>query len=154
MNIFSYDELKKKACREIERLNKAEQNLLDEQTAIDHALNAAFSIYHLIQWGQNAGALTITNKARDYVDQCTNQGLKILHDVVTCNKHVTVSKPAHKATTTPRIEDNIVHLTTQDGSIITTENGRHLITEGSNIKVYFGNLEALAVLVDAMTEFK
>lgn len=153
MNIFSYDELRKKARREIDRLAVAEKNL-DQEEAIDHALNAAFTIFHLIEWGQKEGKLNNTNKARDYVDQCANQGLKALHDVATRNKHVTVSKPAHTALTTPRSEENIMRLTTEAGDIITTEDGRHLITEESNINVYFGNLEALIILKDAISEFR
>ena len=51
MKIFSYDSLILKAKREITRLIQAELNFTEE-VAIDHALNAAFTIYHLIQWGQ------------------------------------------------------------------------------------------------------
>lgn len=61
MEIFSYIELKKKAHREIDRLKDAESKL-DELTAIDAALNAAFTIYHLIEWREHEKQTDLNKK--------------------------------------------------------------------------------------------
>jgi hypothetical protein len=46
---FSYMGLHKKAHREIDRLITSE-NSMDIISSVDHALNAAFSIFHLLEW--------------------------------------------------------------------------------------------------------
>lgn len=152
MNIFTYNELKNKANREIERLIKAEM-ALDQQSSIDFALNAAFTIYHLIEWRQKLQNPDIKIKVHDFIMATTNQGLKVLHNVVTCNKHVTVTVKAYLNDTTPQLENNISYIITEDGEKMTTENDVCLATEESNIKVYFGELEAEAVLKDSLCEF-
>lgn len=152
VDIFSYGALKQKAQREIERLIQAETNL-NKEAAVDNALNAAFTIYHLIQWRQAAQNPHIKIKVHEFIMGTANQGLKILHSVVTCNKHVTVTEPAYSGATNPQLEDSTEHITTEDGRRITTEGGTPLVTEESGIKVYFGNEKAITTLHDALSEF-
>ncbi|BCA93815.1 hypothetical protein TUM19329_01760 [Legionella antarctica] len=152
MKIFTYIELKNKAEREIERLIKSEL-ILDQEASIDHALNAAFTIYHLIQWRQDKQNSEIKIKVYDFIMSTKNQGLKVLHNVVTCNKHVSVTTKAYFAETDPRLENNIGNILTEDGHIMTTEDDVCFVTEESNIKVYFGDLEAVTVLKGALREF-
>lgn len=54
---LNYNNFIDKAKREIDRLRKAE-NELDPVAALDHALNAAFTVYHLLEWRQNPSSLS------------------------------------------------------------------------------------------------
>lgn len=151
MNIFSYDELREKARREIRRLTQAIDSL-EPHAAVDHALNAAFTIYHLIEWAHDEGRLSKTS-TRAYIKNTSNLGLKVLHDVVTRNKHVRVDSPAYDRTISPKLEDNVTYLATEDEQIMITEDGNRMVTENSNIAIYFGDQEAVSTLHDALSEF-
>ena len=152
VEIFSYDELKKKAQREITRLDKAENNM-DEITAADHALNAAFTIYHLLEWREKTTDPSSKHGAHSLCQRINNSALNILHSVVTRNKHVTVSKPLSANDCTPKIEENINLMCTEDGEPISTEDNQPMVTEDSKITIYFGNEQALPLLKEALKEF-
>ena len=150
--IFSYAELKKKAKREITRLDKAE-NSMDEITAADHALNAAFTIYHLLEWREKTTDPSSKHGAHSLCKNINNAALNILHSVVTRNKHVTISKPLYANDCNPTVEENINFICTEDGKPISTEDNQPLVTEDSKITIYFGDEQALLILKEAMKEF-
>jgi len=155
MEIFSYSELRNNAQREINRLQRSETEL-DKQSSIDHALNAAFSIYHLIQWRHNEENphAKIIIKAHDFIQKTDNEGLQLLHDIVTKQKHVTVSqKTRPDEENKPLVYDNIINITTEDGVHLTTENDQPIVTEDSYIEVRFWDHRAMNILNDAMSEF-
>ncbi|WP_133140737.1 hypothetical protein [Legionella genomosp. 1] len=153
---FSYMGLHKKAQREIDRLITSE-NGMDIISSVDHALNAAFSIFHLLEWkdnlNQSANAQAKKPKARYLCEKSNNKSLLLLHDVVTRNKHVTVSSPLHSSDIEPKIEEDCNFLCTQSGDYLVTEDNRRLVTEGSKIIVYFGDEIATNVLSDALGYF-
>lgn len=153
IEIFSYAELKKKTEREIARLEIAENNM-DEITAADYALNAAFTIYHLFEWHEKTTDPSSKNSAYSLCKNINNSALNILHSIATRNKHVTVSKPLHANDCSPKIEENLILLCTEDGKPLLTENNKRLITENSKIIIYFGDEQALLILKEALKEFK
>ncbi len=152
MNIFTYEELKIKAKREIDRLIKSQIDL-DETSSMDHALNAAFTIYHLVEWREKTQTPIGNRSAHKIVKDIKNKGLQILHNVVTCNKHVSVTHNFYGNETPPSLEDDIEFITTEDGETLTTEDNSSLATEDSRVEVYFGTLLATEVLNDALREF-
>lgn len=153
---FSYMGLHKKAHREIDRLITSE-NSMDIISSMDHALNAAFSIFHLLEWkehlDQSADTQSKKIKARDLCTNSNNKSLLLLHDVVTRNKHVTVSAPMHPGDIEPKIEEDCNFICTQSGDYLVTEDNRRLVTEGSKITVYFGDEIATNVLSEALGYF-
>ena len=151
MNILTYNELKNKARREVNRLVKSQTDL-DEQSSIDNALNAAFTIYHLIQWRQEEKNLPKI-KVHDFMKDTKNNGLKVLHDIVTHQKHVIVTVKFYHGETNPHFKSDIRYMTTEEGNTMITEDGSSLITEESKIEVYFGEERAVDILQDAMNEF-
>lgn len=153
MDIFTYGGQKNKALREIDRLIKSEAEL-DQESSIDHALNAASTIYHLIEWRHFDRNPNSKIKAHDFALTTTNQAIKVLHGVVTRSKHVKVTVKAYPDEITPYLKDNCHYVTTEDGKTLTTQKNSPLVTEDSYIKVYFGTLEGLPVLIEAMREFK
>lgn len=152
IDIFSYNQLANKAKREISRLTLSKESM-DEITAIDYALNAAFTIFHLLEWKEKIENPNSKVSARDLCEKSKNVSLKLLHDVVTHTKHARVSKPFSTGDYSPNIEDNITDITTEDGLVLAFENMQTLVTENSNIKVYFGEEPALLVLEEALSYF-
>lgn len=153
---FSYLGLHKKAHREIDRLITSE-NSMDIISSVDHALNAAFSIFHLLEWQDHSDQLADKQKkktkARDLCKNSNNKSLLLLHDVVTRNKHVTVSAPMHPGDIEPKVEEDCNFICTQSGDYLVTEDNRRLVTEGSKIIVYFGDKIATNVLSGALGYF-
>ena len=153
---FSYMGLHKKAQREIDRLITSE-NSMDIIASVDHALNAAFSIFHLLEWkdhlDQSADTQNKKTKARNLCKNSNNESLLLLHDVVTRNKHVTVSAPLHSGAIEPKVEKECNFLCTQSGDYLVTEDNRRLVTEGSKITVYLGDKIATNVLSEALGYF-
>lgn len=89
---FNFDALLEKFNREIRRLQLAQTNN-DVVAAFDHALNGASTAFHLLRWeaakinpagpiGTEAEILALKN----------NEDMNLLHDIVTCMKHMTVSR--------------------------------------------------------------
>ncbi|WP_412754903.1 hypothetical protein [Legionella donaldsonii] len=152
MDIFAYEALKEKAHREIDRLRVSQRNL-DSVSAIDHALNAAFTIYHLIQWRHEHFSPGQKIKVHDFISSTKNKGLKILHNIVTANKHVTVTVKFYQEDTTPQIVDNIIFICAGDGSILTTGDGKKICSGDSKIDIFFGKKLAVNVLNEALKEF-
>ena len=167
--LLNYNLLIQKAQREISRLREAEHNL-DVTTALDHALNAAFTVYHLLEWRQNPTGFSkeelndtlkesgkITKSAHGLCKEVNSIEMHLLHGIVTHTKHVTVSKPIPNKDTAPdynpAYEDNIEYIVTENGDRLVTESGLSVITENSNIVIYFGNQIALTVLETAIKEF-
>lgn len=148
MQIFTYDELKKKAYRDINRLSES-QNALDKLSSIDHALNAAFTIYHLVQWRNPE-----IKKVSDFVKKCSNDNIKRLHNVVIMHKHAEVRWKATTDKTDPRLENNITYLALEQGGSLLKENGSKIVTEDSKVEVWFGDYPAIDVLNGAMKEFE
>lgn len=151
--IFSYDELKKKAHREILRLITAE-NKMDTEAAADHALNAAFTIFHLLEWKVKSNNPSSAAKARKLCEDSKNYGLAMLHDVVTCNKHVAVSSPMAKKEYAPIVSDEVIYLCTESGERMVTEQENPIITSDSKVVVYFGDERALDILQIALKAFE
>lgn len=151
-DIFSYGWLKEKAKREIRRLVESE-NCANETDALDNALNAAFSIYHLIQWKDKEANPSSSKKVHELLEGAENNGLKTLHSVVIRNKHVTVTAKFNDNDGSLKIKDDCECLCTEDGEQMAAEDGQPLVTEDSKITVYFDNEEALIVLNEAMQAF-
>lgn len=151
-DIFSYEELKKKALREIARLEEAEKKL-DQQAAIDHALNAAFSIYHLLEWKSKTLNPNKNVSAHFLCENSNNLSLQMLHNIVTCNKHVTVSNSSYNKDLSVAVSAKITFLTTEDGRHLTTQKEDSFVTEDSCITIKFDNQKAVDVLKAAYNEF-
>ncbi|MFZ4541017.1 MAG: hypothetical protein ACOYNL_04295 [Rickettsiales bacterium] len=150
--IFSYQHLKKKAEREISRLEQAEKDL--DKNAIDHALNAAFSVYHLLEWKDKTANLNSKTKAQDLLKNKSDESLNILHDIVTFNKHAKLGAPQYGETFEVRTSAKDVNfLTTQSGNFLTTQAGDRLILESSKLTVKFHTKKALDVLKTALADF-
>ena len=150
--IFSYEELKQKAQREIDRLIEAEKkmNTID---AMDAALNAAFTIYHLLEWQDKTQNPASDKSANSILKEMNNIFLNTLHDLVTRQKHMIVG--SKKITATPEInrQDNRSFLVTMDGRSLTDEAGASLVTTGSKIVIYFDDEVAVNVLNAALQTF-
>lgn len=166
---LSYDFLIQKALREIERLRQAE-NDLDVTTAMDHALNAALTVYHLLEWRQNPTGLskeklkdvfdTAGKKIKSAHDLCAEVDtpeIYLLHGIVTHTKHVTVSTPMPNKDTAadyiPAYDDDIEYMETENGDKIGTESDLFIVTENSKITILFGSDIALNVLETVMQTF-
>ena len=166
---LNYNNFIDKAKREIDRLRKAE-NELDPVAALDHALNAAFTVYHLLEWRQNPSSLSekelkrllksegMTFKtAHILCKEFNSPEMNLLHGIVTHTKHATVSSllpdknsaPTYK----PSYEDNIGYIVTEDGERLVTESGTSIVTSQSTVTVYFGEGVALSILERAIAEF-
>lgn len=167
--LLNYNNLIDKAQREINRLRTAE-NELDAVSALDCALNAAFTVYHLLEWRQNPSGLT-TNELEDALKKSGEKPksahqlckevnkfeMNLLHGIVTNTKHATVSRPIpdieNAPSYKPRCEENIFHIVTEDGKRIVTESGNSVVTSDSKVIVYFGDSIALDILKAAIKEF-
>lgn len=125
---------------------------MDEIAAIDHALNAAFTIYHLLEWKEKTKNPDSKKGARNIANGADGN-FQILHDIVTCNKHVRVDREFHSKTPCVYYNDKVNYLTTEDGIHLFTENGENLITEDSKIVVNFDNEPARNILESAIKEF-
>lgn len=90
---FTYAEMREKLKREIGRLRSAE-SARDETAAMDHALNAAFTAYHLLEWQAKEASPSDTQNARTLLNAQNNADLELLHDIATRTKHVTISNSA------------------------------------------------------------
>lgn len=148
--IFFYENLKKKALREIERLVKA-LKFGEYDEALDHALNGAFTIFHLFEWCEK----TYPGKRRRPYDVCvesSNPNLKILHDIVTYNKHAVVKNYLAGEKQVPKIDKELKNLCTEKGVLLVTENDVPLVLAIAN--VYFGDVKAIDVLPEAWKEFE
>jgi hypothetical protein len=152
-SIFSYEELKAKAFREIKRLEKAEIGM--EEHVIDHALNAAFTVYHLLQWKNKTANPNSNTKEHELCEKSQNDALKMLHAIVTCNKHVTVTNAHYKKDFEVKVSAaDVSYFVTEDGNdYLTTEDGNRFVTEDSRFVIKFDDKKALDVLNEAMTEF-
>ncbi len=162
INILNYEALKLKAHREIDRLKQAENNM-DTFEAMDHALNAAFTIYHLLEWRENPFGLTeekLGEKVPGAYRKCKqlkDPYFNLLHGIVTHTKHTTVSTLLPDKTSAPlhvpTYEDDIGYICTESGDKIITECGQNIVTEGSKIIVYFGEEIAKHILEQTLQEF-
>ncbi len=148
MNIFTYNSLKTKACRDIERLIKSEI-ALDVESSIDHALNAAFTIHHLVEWLPNQTKIS----ANEFSKKSENYAIKLLRKIVTNQKHNVLTSRIYEGDVTPMSEDFITDICFEEGECMLTEDNKNMITENSRIKVYFGEHEGETVLRDALSEF-
>ena len=159
-NVFNYHDLKKKAHREINRLIKAEEDI-DEEAAIDFALNAAITIFHLLEWRDKNINPNSKTKARDLCEKSNSEALKLLHDIATHTKHVKVSNPASSQNDhNPQggVNEGCLSINSTDGE------GLLLINDGDSLgfleirtptgKIYFGDKLAVDVLQEAMSEFE
>jgi hypothetical protein len=90
---FSFEKMLEKLNREIERLRAAEAEP-DKTAIIDHALNAAITAYHLLEWRAKTVSPPDTRRARDLLITEGSADLELLHDIVTKTKHVTISNSA------------------------------------------------------------
>jgi len=150
---FSYEKLKEKARREIRRLIEAEKKL-EEENVMDYALNAAFSVYHLLQWRDKTSNPESNKTAHELCKEAKNQGLIMLHGIVTCNKHMTVGDSLSDRTHLDvAVSANINHLVTEKGDFLVTEKGDYIVTEDSKVVVKFDDKKAVEVLNEAMKEF-
>lgn len=149
--IFSYDELKKKAHREIERLANAEEKM-DETSAIDHALNAAFTIFHLLEWREKTNNPLSETGARTLA-KSADKSLQILHDIVTCNKHVKIKREFHTKNPNVHYDEKLDYITAENEIPLLTEDGEPLLTEDSRIIVNFDSAPASDILKTALKEF-
>lgn len=120
-------------------------------------LNAAFSIFHLLEWKEHLEQSAVVQnkkpKARDLCKNSNNKSLLLLHDVVSRNKHVTVSAPLHPSDIEPKVEEDCNFLCAQSGDYLVTEDNRSMVTEGSKVTVYFGDEIATNILSEAFGYF-
>lgn len=91
--VVDYEWLCQKANRELGKLWDA-QLKRDRTQALDCALNAAMTIYHLLEWRHAGKDGATSQSARQLLQAENNPALNILHDVVTHTKHAHVSKAA------------------------------------------------------------
>ena len=151
--IFTYQQLKEKAEREIARLEKGELSI--DNDVLDHALNAAFSIYHLLEWRHQEDNSNVKKKASKLLEEANSESLNLLHDIVTYTKHASVSKPQYQAELNVRVSAaNVGFLLKEDGGYLLKEDGGRLMKDDSRLAVKFDNKEALEVLKKALLEFE
>lgn len=148
--VFSYENLKAKAKREIRRLKEAEK--CDGTSPIDHALNAAFSIYHLIEWKYNITAHKYIVGKNGNQSVSNNDGLKILHDIVTYHKHAAVSKKGDPNLNHDNTHSNNKALALDDGTILALSDDSVLRLSGCEVK--FDEHIATDVLTEALEDFE
>ena len=138
----SYEEKKDKADRELLRLKQAEDSL-DENNAKDHAMNAAYSIYSLLDWKQkskNQASATKICKETSLLE------LIILHHIVTYDKHAESSYIKSYQDTRIHVKKDLDCIETEDGDPIIDATNQHLYTENSYLKILFRDREASDVL--------
>lgn len=151
--IFAYQQLIEKAEREVARLDKAESEF--DVHVLDHALNAAFSVFHLLEWRQKNDNPAVERKAFKLLEDAKNPSLNLLHDIVTFNKHAKVGESQHQAPLNVRTSADINYFALEDGSgLLLTEAGDKLLLEDSRLVVKFDDQKALDVLRKALKEFK
>jgi len=143
---INYDFMLAKAKREIKRLIKA-QKTLKSKLAIDHAVNAASTVFHLIEWHQKK--YYPNKKASRSFHICKHskiEDFKTLHDIATFNKHATVTANLTGTFSSLSITEQISQIISENGEPILSETNSPLVTEDSKISVHFGDEEALKVL--------
>lgn len=164
--LLNYKNLIDKAQREIGRLKQAE-NECDIIAALDHALNAAFTVYHLLEWRQNPSGTSKEELKKAGIQTCGAQAVctkidksefDVLHGIVTHTKHATVSSwprsnEHNPVQYKPKCDDHTVFMVTENGQPMITESEQLIITENSEIIIYFGESIALKILEKAMEEF-
>jgi len=152
-NIFTYENLKEKAQREIARLENAE--LAMDKHVVDYALNAAFTVYHLLQWKDKESDENSNKKAGTLCEESNNPALKMLHNIVTCTKHVKVDNPKHPTDINISPEENITEYAAEDGvtKYVAEDGITQYITEDSKLAVKFDDKKALDILREALKEF-
>ena len=74
---FSFEEMRDKLKREIDRLRAAEA-VQDQSSAMDHALNAAFSGYHFLEWRAKTAIPPDARGAREILNAASNADLELL----------------------------------------------------------------------------
>lgn len=159
---FSYEILKEKAKREIDRLKNAEQNNND-MDAIDHALNAAFTIYHLLEWEDNCcpkkSLYACRGEERKNKTKSSHADFDLIDAIVTCQKHMTIRNhykehlDENARTANFNVEKMYTIISTEDVIPLCTEDMRPICQEGYTIKVYFGEKNAVEVLENSFALF-
>ena len=159
---LNYEALKLKANREIARLRQAESRM-EIVEAIDHALNAAFTVYHLLEWRENPSGLTKDELGRKVpgayglCKKLKDPYFNLLHGIVTHTKHTTISTQLPDENSAPQhipvYKEDIGYICTKSGDKILTECGHNIVTENSKIIVYFGEEIAKHVLDQTLKEF-
>lgn len=144
---FSYRSLINKLDREISRLIEAEMRL-EEENAVDHALNAAFTGFHLLEWQDKQFNPVSSVKSRDLLTKKNNPDLNLLHDIVSKTKHVTISNSPHKAAIDVKVTlTTVCHVEHRDGINIAVPNSKRTF-------VKFGDDYAYMVLTRVFGLFK
>ena len=144
-DIFNFQYIKSKAYREIERLVKYE-TLMDKLNAVDSAINAAISVYHIMDWQHQESYSHIKTKPHEICKNSNNNSLKILHYMANYSKHAKVSCQLYWGDALPKINNNVECIVLESGEQICTENGAPMVTESSYLHVYFGEFRALELL--------
>jgi len=153
MTYITYQNLKSKAAREISRLEHAEQNQNGTE-AQDAALNAAFTVYHLLEWKDRnstqptgQGALRLAGNDPDF---------SMLHNIVTHVKHVQVDRqlpavnpPAYDVQTSAGILQ--VPVVVNDLAVMAS--GNVVVVQQPRLFVKFGTERAVDVLQRALANF-
>jgi hypothetical protein len=148
--VFNFLELKEKASRDIDRfiIALSSRNFVE---SLDYALNAAFSIYHLLEWNEKKSNPGSKKSSERIVKESNREDLKILHYIVTNIKHAECRQPFGYTGTNPKIVSP-PFLCTEAGVPITAEDGVFITGEGE-FNVYFGEHEAIKILRSAMGFF-
>lgn len=139
--IFSYDNLIEKAKRELDRLRKAENDELNSEDALDHALNAAFTIYHLLLWKEKHFNPGSTETEHKLCQEMNDENFNMLHSVVTYNKHASVERSflwshiLEKLMPEKSMRDNILYVYEKNNAIFCA-------TKESEILVRLNNEES------------
>lgn len=148
--IFLYSELVQKLNREISRLIAAEEEHAGED-ALDHALNAAFTGFHLLEWENQHNHPGNRTSARDLLSAKNNISLNLLHDIVTCTKHMTISNSAYGQAVNVRTSVSSETVTTGGGQDIVTVGGEPVTVTSTYVK--FGERRAREVLNEVLQIF-
>ena len=147
--IFSYGQLVDKLDREIDRLVKA-QLRADEENALDHALNAAFTGLHLLEWEEQSINPTSPSALSGWelLNRKNDADLNLLHAIVTKTKHVTVSNALHVDEIEVRASAATVYHQRVDAE------GKRNETSNTQVFIKFGDELAFQVLQRVLISFR
>ncbi len=147
---LSYSYLKDKAAREIDKLEEAQKEL-DKQKATDAALNAAFSVFHLLRWKDKESPTPTQKGERELAKDSGNPHLGLLNDIVSHNKHAyALVEPLSDG----RSEVQASTLSTGGITRSLTNPSTVPITGSKTLAVKFGNKKAVDVLKGAYKYFE
>ncbi|WP_286839540.1 MULTISPECIES: hypothetical protein [Acidiphilium] len=121
---------------------------------MDHAINAVFSIYCLLDWKEKTYKPDSKRRAYELCVESNNSALMMLHDIVSFTKHARVSSSlaSTKIEVDSQNQDE-QQIVTPDGRLIVTPDGVRIVVP-ARVLVKFGDMEAVTVLKHALSEFE